>query len=163
VIGPSDRNEEYLKETVRGIYNAIRDTEQLVCKTYGMEPILPQEIHFASTDKLIKKYPTATPKERENMVCKEHGAVFLMGIGGLKADGTLRHDGRAPDYDDWITERNDGGHGLNGDILVWNPLLEMSFELSSMGIRVNPEVMRKQLEVRSTRTLVFIPSSIRPH
>jgi aspartate--ammonia ligase len=83
---------------------------------------LPEEIHFASTDDMLKKYPNATPKERENILCKEHGAVFLMGIGGWKPNGELRHDGRAPDYDDWVTVRPDGGKGLNGDLLVWNPL-----------------------------------------
>mmetsp|Transcript_18383 Transcript_18383/g.53030 ORF Transcript_18383/g.53030 Transcript_18383/m.53030 type:complete len:176 (-) Transcript_18383:102-629(-) len=92
-------------------------------------------------------YPDSSPKERENIACREHGAVFLMGIGGTKENGELRHDGRAPDYDDWITQRPDGGHGLNGDLLVWNPLLEMSFELSSMGIRVNPETCLKQLDL----------------
>jgi aspartate--ammonia ligase len=117
-----------------------------VAKEYGIESILPKEITFVSTDDLIKKYPQATPKDRENIVSKEYGAVFLMGIGGLKADGTLRHDGRAPDYDDWITQRPDGGYGLNGDILVWNPVLQSSFELSSMGIRVNADTMIKQLD-----------------
>ena len=96
---------------------------------------------------MIAKYPDASPKERENILCKEHGAVFLMGIGGKKANGELRHDGRAPDYDDWLTQRPDGGHGLNGDLLVWNPLLEMSFELSSMGIRVNPQILMTQLDL----------------
>ncbi len=146
-IDLADRNVEYLQATVKSIYKAIYDTEQEICAKYGIEPVLPQEITFVSSDDLIKQHPHATPKERENIVCKEHKAVFLMGIGGLKADGTLRHDGRAPDYDDWLTERPDGGFGLNGDILVWNPLLNMSFELSSMGIRVSPEVMDRQLEL----------------
>jgi aspartate--ammonia ligase len=96
---------------------------------------------------MIQKYPNASPKERENILCKEHGAAFLIGIGGNKADGKIKHDGRAPDYDDWTTQRPDGGYGLNGDILVWNPLLQMSFELSSMGIRVNPEILEKQLDL----------------
>lgn len=144
-IAPEDRNVDYLKATVLGIYKAVVDTEKGVAETFGIDPILPAEITFITTDDLIKKYPHATPKERENIVCKEHGAVFLIGIGGMKKDGTLRHDGRAPDYDDWTTQRPDGGHGLNGDLLVWNPLLDMSFELSSMGIRVDPEVMTKQL------------------
>jgi aspartate--ammonia ligase len=147
VMKPEERTVEYLQTTVKNIYKAIRDTEQSVCKKYNMKPILPENIHFASTDDMLQKYPQATPKERENILCKEHGAVFLMGIGGVQSNGKLRHDGRAPDYDDWITQRPDGGHGLNGDILVWNPLFECSFELSSMGIRVNPDTMEKQLDL----------------
>jgi aspartate--ammonia ligase len=143
----TDRNVEYLKETVKSIYAAVYETHQIICAKYGLEPILPENITFANTDEMIKKYPDATPKERENILCKEHGAVFLMGIGGWKENGELRHDGRAPDYDDWITPRPDGGTGLNGDLLVWNPLLNMSFELSSMGIRVNPETLMKELEL----------------
>lgn len=146
-ITQKDRNQDYLKETVNGIYAAFYETEQAVSKAYGIDPVLPKEIVFVSSDEAVKEYPDATPKERENILCAKHGAVFLMGIGGKKADGTLRHDGRAPDYDDWITPRPCGGTGLNGDILVWNPLLKQSFELSSMGIRVNPEVMTKQLDL----------------
>jgi len=146
-IRPEDRNVEYLKETVTAIYKAIYDTEQAVCEKYGIDPYLPEELTFATTEEMIESHPDATPKERENILCETHKAVFFMGIGGKKADGTLRHDGRAPDYDDWITERPDGGFGLNGDILIWNPVLQQSFELSSMGIRVNPEVLSKQLDL----------------
>ena len=146
-IAPEDRTTEYLQTTVKQIYKAFYDTEKAVEEKFGIPAQLPEEITFVSTDDLIEKYPQATPKERENIVCKEHKAVFLMGIGGLTPGGTLRHDGRAPDYDDWITQRPDGGHGINGDILVWNELLDMSFELSSMGIRVNPEVLEKQLDM----------------
>jgi len=147
VIDPSDRNVEYLKETVKNVYRAVYETEKVICEKYGLEQALKEEIHFFTTDELIKQYPDATPKERENIVCKEHGSVFLIGIGGWKEDGTLRHDGRAPDYDDWVTERPDGGKGVNGDLLVWNPLLQQSFELSSMGIRVNAETLKQQLEI----------------
>jgi aspartate--ammonia ligase len=149
VITPEDRNDEYLKTTVKQIYKAVYDTEQVIAAKYGIPAILPKDIHFASTDEMVKKYPDASPKDRENILCKEYGAVFLMGIGGKKEDGTLRHDGRAPDYGDWITPRSDGGFGLNGDLLVWNPIFECSFELSSMGIRVNPETMLKQLDLCS--------------
>ena len=100
-----------LKDTVRNIYKAVYETHQAICTKYGMAPILPADITFATTDDMIAKYPNASPKERENILCKEHGAVFLMGIGGKKANGELRHDGRAPDYDDWLTQRPDGGHG----------------------------------------------------
>jgi len=146
-ISAEERNVEYLKATVKGIYKAIFDTEQACSEKYGIDPVLPEELTFMSSDDMIKAHPKATPKERENLICKEHKAVFFMGIGGMKPDGQLRHDGRAPDYDDWITERPDGGHGLNGDILVWNPIFQQSFELSSMGIRVNPEVLTKQLDL----------------
>lgn len=147
VINLENRNVDYLKETVKKIYKAVYDTHMLVCQKYGMEPCIPEEIHFANTDEMLLKYPNATPKEREEILCKEHGAVFLMGIGGWKSNGELRHDGRAPDYDDWTTPRPDGGKGINGDLLVWNPLLRSSFELSSMGIRVNPEVLLAQLDM----------------
>lgn len=146
-ITPKDRNMEYLQKTVKEIYKAVYDTEQVISKAFDVEPILPQDIVFVSSEEAIEQYPDATPKERENILCEEHKAVFLMGIGGKKADGTLRHDGRAPDYDDWITERPDGGFGLNGDLLVWNPILKQSFELSSMGIRVNPDVLVEQLKL----------------
>ena len=147
VIEPEDRNVDYLKDTVRKIYQAVYDTEQTISQQFGIEAILPKEIAFATTDEMIVEYPHATPKERENILCEKYGAVFLMGIGGTRENGQLRHDGRAPDYDDWITQRPDGGRGLNGDILVWNPIFKCSFELSSMGIRVNPETMSKQLEL----------------
>ena len=147
VINEEDRNVDTLQSTVKSIYKAVNDTHKLVSEKYGIKAFLPEEITFCSTDELLKKYPDASPKERENLICKEHGAVFLMGIGGKKENGELRHDGRAPDYDDWITPRPDGGTGVNGDLLVWNPLLEMSFELSSMGIRVNPETLEKQLDL----------------
>jgi len=146
-ISPSSRNVDTLQDTVRCIYKALRETEAVVAEKYGFPAILPQAIHFASTDEMIATNPDATPKERENILCEKYGAVFLMGIGGNKADGTLRHDGRAPDYDDWITPRPDGGTGLNGDLLVWHPVLKQAFEISSMGIRVSPEVMMKQLEL----------------
>lgn len=147
VINPEDRNVETLQNTVKGIYKAIYDTEQKIAKTYGVDPVLPKDITFVSSDEMLKQYPNVTAKERENIACEKYGAVFFMGIGGRKENGELRHDGRAPDYDDWITQRPDGGHGLNGDILVWNPLFKTSFELSSMGIRVNPETCRKQLDL----------------
>ncbi len=146
-ITAEDRNIDYLQNTVKGIYKAVVDTEKQVAEKFGIEPVLPEDITFISSDQALKEYPDATPKERENIYCAKHKAVFYMGIGGNKEDGSYRHDGRAPDYDDWITARPDGGTGLNGDILVWNPLLKQSFELSSMGIRVNPEVMEKQLDL----------------
>eukprot|EP00961_Rhodomonas_salina_P196839 2656916-Rhodomonas_salina.1 len=146
-IPATARTVETLQDTVKSIYKAVYETEQEVSKKYGFKAFLPKEVHFASTDEMINTHPDATPKERENILCEKYGAVFLMGIGGNKPDGRLRHDGRAPDYDDWITPRPDGGTGLNGDLLVWHPVLKQSFELSSMGIRVNPDVMDKQLKL----------------
>ena len=98
-INAEDRNVDYLKKTVKAVYKSFYDTEKAVEKKFGIKSELPDEIHFCTTDDLIKEYPAASPKERENIVCKEHGAVFLMGIGGMNPDGSLRHDGRAPDYD----------------------------------------------------------------
>lgn len=91
MITPEDRNVDFLKETVKGVYRAVYETHQIICSTYGIDTCLPETLHFATTDDLIKQYPNATPKERENIICKEHGAVFLIGIGGWKADGELRH------------------------------------------------------------------------
>jgi aspartate--ammonia ligase len=108
---------------------------------------LPDEIVFCTTEDLVDRYPDLDSKERENRICAEHRAVFLIGIGADLADGRP-HDGRAPDYDDWTTQRPDGGRGLNGDILLWNPVLSQAYEISSMGIRVNAECLRLQLKIR---------------
>ena len=147
-INKSDRTIEYLKSAVRKIYACLKRTEFYIYDRYEqIAPCLPEEITFVYSDDLQKKYPNLTPKERENKICEEHKAVFLIGIGGKLPDGSI-HDGRAPDYDDWISE-SEGGHiGLNGDLLVWNPVLKQSFELSSMGIRVSPESLKLQLEER---------------
>ena len=136
VIRPEDRNLKYLKSTVRRIYEAIKVTEnRLFVEFPQIEPILPDDIHFITSEELLQRFPGLTPKERENAITKEYKAVFIIGIGGLLSDGT-RHDGRAADYDDW---------DLNGDILLWNPVLESAFEVSSMGIRVNAESLHRQL------------------
>jgi aspartate--ammonia ligase len=146
-IKPEDRNIEFLKKIVKSIYSAIRRTEYLVCETYPqIEPFLPEEIHFFHSEELLKMYPGMTAKEREDAVCKAYGAVFIMGIGGKLSDGEP-HDGRAPDYDDWTTPNSDGYKGLNGDILIWYPVLGRSIELSSMGIRVDKEALLRQLEI----------------
>ncbi len=148
IITAEQRNVETLKETARKIYECLRETEQFVASQHAaITPILPNEITFVTTEEALKAYPDKTPKERENEYCRQFGAVFLIGIGGAMSDGTI-HDGRAPDYDDWSTPREDGGLGLNGDILVWNPVLQRAFELSSMGIRVNPEALERQLRIR---------------
>ncbi len=145
VMTKEQRNIDFLKTVVRRIYSAILRTEFLTCETYPqLKPFLPQEIHFVHSEELIKMYPDLTPKEREDAICKKYGAVFVMGIGGKLSDGK-KHDGRAPDYDDWSTPNSDGFLGLNGDILIWYPILERSVELSSMGIRVDKESLLRQL------------------
>ena len=144
VIPAGKRNFDYLKQTVRSIYRAIRLTELAVEARFDIPSILPKEITFVHSEELVKRYPTLTSKERENAICKEHGAVFLIGIGGKLSDGKA-HDGRAPDYDDWTTVSEGEYKGLNGDILVWNEQLGTAFELSSMGIRVDETALRLQV------------------
>jgi aspartate--ammonia ligase len=147
VITKGDRTISFLEDVVRRIYAAILRTEFLACEHYPqLKPFLPKEIHFIHAQDLLDMYPDKTPKEREDAICKKYGAVFVEGIGGKLSDGK-KHDGRAPDYDDWSTIAENGKEGLNGDILIWYPVLGRSFELSSMGIRVNKEAMLKQLEL----------------
>ena len=146
-ITRDDRNVEYLKNTVRTIYRVIKECEALVyAKFPHITPTLPDEITFIHTEELLQQYPHLTPKEREAAVARRYGAVFLIGIGQQLSDGT-RHDGRAPDYDDWTTPNSDGYLGLNGDIILWNTVLDIPFELSSMGIRVDREALLRQLDI----------------
>jgi aspartate--ammonia ligase len=147
VIRREDRTLAFLKNIVERIYAAIRRTEYLVCESYPqIKPFLPEQIHFIHAEELLQMYPDKTPKEREDAICKKYGAVFVIGIGGKLANGE-KHDGRAPDYDDWSTVAEDGRKGMNGDILIWYPVLGRSFELSSMGIRVDKESLLRQLEI----------------
>lgn len=147
VITKEQRRLAFLEDVVRRIYAAIRRTEYLTCETYPqLTPFLPEEIHFIHSEDLLQMYPDLTPKEREDAICKKYGAVFVEGIGGKLSNGE-KHDGRAPDYDDWSTVTENGKMGLNGDILIWYPVLERSFELSSMGIRVDEESLMRQLEM----------------
>jgi len=148
ILTKGQRNRKFLEITVKDIYGIIRKTGRMVESRYGIECVLPTDITFMHTEELQERYPDLTPREREDKVAEEYGAIFVMGIGGKLADGKI-HDGRAPDYDDWTTISDYGRKGLNGDIVVWNPLLERSFELSSMGIRVDPDTMKKQLEIRA--------------
>ena len=146
-ITAKDRNLDFLKKIVRDIYSAILRTEYLVHETYpNIKSFLPEDIHFIHSEDLRQMYPDKTPKEREDAICKKYGAVFIMGIGGKLGDGEV-HDGRAPDYDDWSTPNSDGFKGLNGDILIWYPILNRALELSSMGIRVDKEALLRQLEL----------------
>jgi len=147
VITEDQRNIDFLKDIVRRIYAAILRTEYLVCERYScIKPFLPSKIHFIQSEDLLKMYPGKSVKERENLICKEYGAVFVIGIGGKLSNGEP-HDGRAPDYDDWTTDTGDGYKGLNGDILIWYPTLDRAVELSSMGIRVDKKALLRQLEI----------------
>ena len=146
VIRPEDRNLTYLKQTVEKIYSAIKATEKAVSEKYHLSRFLPESITFMDSEQLLKRYPNLSPKERENAITKELGAVFLIGIGGKLANNE-KHDVRAPDYDDWSSDNEIGSKGLNGDILVWNPVLNSAFEISSMGIRVDSETLKRQLKI----------------
>jgi aspartate--ammonia ligase len=147
VITRDQRNLDFLKNIVRRIYAAILRTEFLVCERYcKLNPFLPQDIHFIHSEDLLAMYPDKSVKEREDLIAKKYGAVFIIGIGGKLANGEP-HDGRAPDYDDWTTDCGDGKKGLNGDILSWYPVLGRAVELSSMGIRVDQESLIRQLEI----------------
>ena len=141
------RTVEYLKKIVERIYGAILRTEYFICETYpSIEPFLPEEVTFIHAEELLQRYPTLSPKEREDAICKEYGAVFIIGIGCELSNGE-KHDRRAPDYDDYSTISEDSRYaGLNGDLLIWYPILERAIELSSMGIRVNAEAMERQLK-----------------
>ena len=148
VITKEDRNLDYLKKTVRRIYEAIKVTEnKLYIEFPQVTPELPEDIFFIHSEELLQMYPDLTPKQRENEIVRKHKAVFVIGIGGDLSDGKF-HDGRAADYDDWSTENEDGYKGLNGDILLWNNVLDSAFEVSSMGIRVDEDAMRRQLKIR---------------
>lgn len=144
----ADRTLPFLKDIVYRIYRCLKRTEFFIYDNYPqIEPILPEDITFIHAEDLYLRYPDLSAKDREWEAVKEYGAVFIIGIGYTLPDGTL-HDGRAPDYDDWITETEDGKHGLNGDLLVWNGVLDQALELSSMGIRVNPASLQEQLNFR---------------
>lgn len=148
VISSEQRNLSFLKSMVRRIYEAIKVTENKLYVDFPqIEPMLPENIFFVHAEELLQMYPHLTPKERENAIAKEHKAVFVIGIGAPLSDG-LPHDGRAADYDDWTTVNEDGYVGLNGDMLLWNPLLQSAFEVSSMGIRVDSSALLRQLEIR---------------
>ncbi len=147
VMTREERTVDFLKEIVQRIYAAMVRTEYMVYEMFPeIKPILPNRIHFIHADDLLRKYPGLTAKEREDAICREYGAVFIIGIGCVLSDGE-KHDGRAPDYDDWSTVAANGQVGLNGDLLVWNAILDRSVELSSMGIRVDKEALLRQLSM----------------
>ncbi len=138
IIEKSERNIETLKETVKKIYKTFKATEIYTCdELLHEDKFLPDEISFITTQELEDRFPDKTPKEREDLIAKEKGAVFIMQIGGVLKSGK-KHDGRSPDYDDW---------NLNGDIIFYYPVLDRAFEVSSMGIRVDEESLDKQLKI----------------
>ena len=148
ILTPQERNEATLRAIVEKIYETLQAPEDHVCAHYPhITPELPKRIAFVTTQELEDRYPDKTSKEREYLAAKEHGAVFLMGIGGALRSGKI-HDGRAPDYDDW---------SLNGDILLYYKPLDISLELSSMGIRVDPAALRRQLEIRGCQERAKLP------
>lgn len=157
IIAPEERSRATLEATVRAIYDVICRTEFHVASQYScIRPILPEKIVFVSSEELYHRWPDLSPRERESRACAEHRAVFILGIGADLPDGQP-HDGRAPDYDDWLTPRPDGGCGLNGDILLWNPVLGRAFEISSMGIRVDPDTLVRQLKIRGLEQRLSSP------
>ena len=148
VITKEDRNVDYLKDTVKRIYAAVLATADSVERKYPeLDNYLPREIKFITTYELEEMYPALTPKERENKIAKEYGALFLMQIGGRLKNGE-KHDGRAPDYDDWT---------LNGDIIVYNRVTDAAFEISSMGIRVDKDALVRQLKAEGKEERLNLP------
>lgn len=148
IINKSDRNEETLKAVVTRVYEALKNTEGYMATQYDyIDTILPENITFIHSQELEDKYPTLTAKEREYKAAREYGAVFIMQIGGALRSGQ-RHDGRAPDYDDW---------SLNGDIIVYYPVLDIALELSSMGIRVDEDSLLAQLEISNCMDRIQLP------
>lgn len=148
-ISEKDRNIKFLKSIVKRIYSSFLRTEYLVCESFpNIKPTLPPKIHFIHSEELLQKYPSLSPKDREKEITKKYGAVFIIGIGCKLSNGE-KHDRRAPDYDDWSTPNEDGFWGLNGDILLWNHTLEIPFEVSSMGIRVDKNALSHQLEIEN--------------
>ena len=147
VMTAENRTVDFLKRIVERIYGAILRTEYYICETYPqIEPFLPEQITFIHSEELLQRYPHLSAKEREDAICKEYGAVFIIGIGGELSNGE-KHDNRAPDYDDYSTISAETGlAGLNGDLLIWYPILGRAIELSSMGIRVDREALERQLE-----------------
>lgn len=147
VISKEQRNLAFLKKIVRRIYEAIKVTEnKLYVEFPQIKPMLPEDIFFIHSEELLRQYPNLSPKEREDAIVKKHKAVFIIGIGGELSDGTV-HDRRAADYDDWSSRNEDGYNGLNGDLMLWNPVLESAFEVSSMGIRVDEKALERQLSI----------------
>jgi aspartate--ammonia ligase len=163
-ISEKSRTLNFLKKEVNKIYSALVKTERKVIDRYQIDSeLLPEKIHFIHTEQLLQDFPHLSPKEREKEIVRKHKAVFLIGIGHELSNGEP-HDGRAPDYDDWSTKNEDGFLGLNGDILLWHPILKDSFEISSMGIRVDKHSLLYQLnkkELMHKKELFFHKSLLK--
>lgn len=157
-ITAEDRNLDFLIHIVKKIYSIFKRIEYIVYENFPqIKPELPEDIVFIHAEELQQLFPSNTPKEREDLFLKKHKAVFIIGIGSELGDGKP-HDGRAPDYDDWTTPTGNGKKGLNGDIMLWNSVLGHAFEISSMGIRVDPDALKHQLEITgkgSRKSLLF--------
>ena len=147
VMAYENRDVDYLKKTVIKIYKVMKEVEKAIAENFpAIRPFLEEQITFIHSEELLERYPDKSPKEREHLIAEKYGSVFIIGIGHKLSDD-LPHDNRAPDYDDWITPTINGFRGLNGDILVWNPVLKKAFEISSMGIRVDSQTLLKQLAI----------------
>ena len=147
VMTKEERNIDFLKKIVNRIYAAMLRTEFMVCEAYPqIKPFLAEEIYFIHSEELRQLYPDKTPKEREDLITKQYGTVFIIGIGAKLGDGK-EHDLRAPDYDDYTTPGLNGLPGLNGDLLIWDSILDRAVEVSSMGIRVDKEALIRQLQL----------------
>ena len=150
VMSEGERNLVFLQYVVEKIYEVLKRTEYVICEHYPqIKSQLPDEIKFIQTEDLLREFPKLTSKQREYEAAKKYGAIFLIGIGGALTSGEP-HDGRAPDYDDWSSQTSDLYKGLNGDIIIWNDILQDSFEISSMGIRVNRESLEEQLKISNS-------------
>ncbi len=146
-IRTEDRNLDFLKSTVVKIYSALKTTESALMDAYPLfKATLAPRVQFFHAEELLQMYPNKSPKQREFEIAKQYGAVFIIGIGARLSDGQ-KHDGRAPDYDDWSSPTSGGFCGLNGDLVLWNPFLGTAFELSSMGIRVDKKALLRQLTI----------------
>ena len=164
-ITADQRNIAYLKETVKKIWNVIYETDQFLRKEFPKlnttkYPAIPKELVFLHAEEILDKYPDLPRKQRETLIVQEYPAVFIIGIGWVLKDG-YPHEMRAADYDDWCTptraETGKDTHGLNGDILVWNPVTKRRHELTSMGIRVTKETLKQQLEITGQLDFLKLP------
>ena len=164
VINPEQRNLAFLRETVERIWKVIKGAETYIQQLFptlktSSYPNLPDELVFMHAEELLQRYPDLPRKMRETAILQEYPAIFIYGIGWVLDDG-YPHEMRAADYDDWVTPTTDSGknfHGLNGDILVWNPVTKRRHELSSMGIRVNAETLQQQLEITGQLDFLKLP------
>ncbi len=156
VIQKEDRTITTLFAHGTAVYEALKETEKLICKDIERHPSLPEKLTIIHSEELLQKYPTQTPKEREHLIAEEFGAILLIGVGGKLSDGTV-HDLRAPDYDDWTTKDEFGRPGLNADLIIWNPTTKKSIEISSMGVRVDETTMLQQLKERKVLERTSLP------